>query len=413
MHFLSGKHILVGVCGGIAAYKSAELVRLLRRAGARVRVVMTASAGEFVGARTFQALSGEPVWQHWSDDRSGMDHIDLARWADRILVAPATADFMARLANGRADDLLAAVCLASRAPLLVAPAMNQAMWQHAATVSNVALLKERGVQVRGPAQGEQACGEIGPGRMLEPEQLQQLLSESFEPGLLSGLSVLVTAGPTREALDPVRYLSNRSSGKMGYAVARAAREAGATVQLVSGPVALSPPPGVMVTQVESAAEMLEATLPLARACDIFIAAAAVADYRPASPAGHKLKRQAVEQTLALQPAADVLAAVAALQPQPFCVGFAAETRDLQQNAQKKRLGKGIDMIAANLVGRDLGFETDDNALLLVWEGGQLQLEKDSKYRLAVRLVEQIAARYRASARFTNTEYHAKHPAENT
>jgi phosphopantothenoylcysteine decarboxylase/phosphopantothenate--cysteine ligase len=413
MHFLSGKHILVGVCGGIAAYKSAELVRLLRRAGARVRVVMTASAGEFVGARTFQALSGEPVWQHWSDDRSGMDHIDLARWADRILVAPATADFMARLANGRADDLLAAVCLASRAPLLVAPAMNQAMWQHAATVDNVALLKVRGAQICGPAQGEQACGEVGPGRMLEPEQLLQLLSESFEPGLLSGLSVVVTAGPTREPLDPVRYLSNRSSGKMGYAVARAAREAGATVQLVSGPVALSPPPGVMVTQVESAAEMLEATLPLARTSDIFVAAAAVADYRPASAASHKLKRQAVEQTLALQPAADVLAAVAALQPPPFCVGFAAETGDLQQNAQKKRLSKGVDMIAANLVGRGLGFETDDNALLLVWEGGQLQLEKDSKYRLAVRLVEQIAARYRASARLRNTEHHAKHSAENT
>jgi phosphopantothenoylcysteine decarboxylase/phosphopantothenate--cysteine ligase len=374
---------------------------------------MTASAGEFVGVRTFQALSAEPVWQQWSDDRSGMDHIELARWADRMLVAPATADFLARLAAGRADDLLAAVCLASRAPLLVAPAMNQAMWQHAATLDNVALLKARGVQVCGPAQGEQACGEVGPGRMLEPEQLLQLLSESFEPGLLSGLSVLVTAGPTREPLDPVRYLSNRSSGKMGYAVASAAREAGASVQLVSGPVALPPPPGVMVTQVESAADMLEATLPLARACDIFVAAAAVADYRPASPASHKLKRQAVEQTLRLKPAADVLAAVAALQTPPFCVGFAAETGDLQQNAQKKRLSKGVDMIAANLVGQDLGFETDDNALLLVWEGGQLQLEKDSKYRLAVRLVEQIAVRYRASARFRNTEHHAEHSAENT
>lgn len=412
MNFLSGKHILVGVSGGIAAYKAAELVRLLRRAGARVRVVMTASAGDFVGARTFQALSGEPVWQHWSDDRSGMDHIDLARWADRILVAPATADLLARLASGRADDLLAAVCLASRAPLLVAPAMNQAMWQHPATRDNLALLQARGVRICGPAQGEQACGESGPGRMLEPAELLQSLSDAFCQGLLAGFKVVVTAGPTREPLDPVRYLSNRSSGKMGYAVATAAREAGAEVQLVSGPAALPDPPGMEVTRVETAQDMLEAVLPRARGCDIFIAAAAVADYRPAVVAQDKLRRRSVDTALALQPAADILAAVAALQPQPFCVGFAAETGDLQQNAQKKRLSKGIDMIAANLVGPGLGFETDDNALLLVWEGGQQQLEKDTKYRLAVRLIEQIAARFRASPRHRNTEHHAKHSAEN-
>jgi len=413
MNFLSGKHVLVGVSGGIAAYKSAELVRLLRHAGARVRVVMTATASEFVGVRTFQALSGEPVWQHWSDDRIGMDHIELARWADRILIAPATADLLARLAHGRADDLLAAVCLASRVPLMVAPAMNQAMWQHAATRDNLALLEQRGVQVFGPADGEQACGDVGPGRMLEPQALLQAVSHSFQKGLLAGLKVVVTAGPTREPLDPVRYLSNRSSGKMGYAVAAAAREAGATVELVSGPVELQAPPGVAVTRVETAQNMLEAVLPLARDCDIFIAAAAVADYRPASVAPEKLKRQASDQTLALQPAADVLAAVASLQPAPYCVGFAAETGNLQQHARKKRLSKGVDMIAANLVGPGLGFETDDNALLLVWEGGQLQLEKNTKYRLAVQLIEQIAGRYQASMRHRHTEYHAKHSAENT
>lgn len=413
MNFLSGKHILVGVSGGIAAYKAAELVRLLRAVDAQVRVVMTVSAGEFVGARTFQALSGEPVWQHWSDDRSGMDHIELARWADRIMIAPATADLLARLAQGRADDLLAAICLASEAPLLVAPAMNQAMWRHPATGDNLALLQERGVRVCGPAEGEQACGESGPGRMLEPRELLQTLSDSFQRGDLAGFRVVVTAGPTREPLDPVRYLSNRSSGKMGYAVAAAAREAGADVRLVSGPVALQAPPGVPVTRVESAQDMLDATLPLARDCDIFIAAAAVADYRPAVVAPEKLKRQADAQMLALQPAADILAAVAALRPQPFCVGFAAETADLQQNAQNKRLGKGIAMVAANLVGPGTGFDTDDNALLLVWDGGQLQLEKDTKSRLAVRLIEQIAARYRASTGDRNPYHHAKHPAENS
>jgi phosphopantothenoylcysteine decarboxylase / phosphopantothenate---cysteine ligase len=412
MDFLSGKHVLVGVCGGIAAYKSAELVRLLRRSGAQVRVVMTATAGEFIGARTFQALSGEPVWQHWSDDRSGMDHIDLARWADRILIAPATADLLARLAHGRADDLLTAVCLASRAPLAVAPAMNQAMWQHAATRDNLALLRDRGVLVFGPDEGEQACGESGPGRMLAPQALLQALSDTFNQGLLAGLKVLVTAGPTREPLDPVRYLSNRSSGKMGYAVAAAAREAGAAVWLVSGPVERPAPAGVEVTRVESAQDMLEAVLPRAADCDIFIAAAAVADYRPQSVAPQKLKRKAAQQTLVLQPAPDILAAVAALRPQPYCVGFAAETGDLLQNAQKKRLSKGIDMIAANLVGPGLGIETDDNALLLVWEGGQLQLETDIKSRLAVRLIEQVASRYRASTH-RHTEHHAKHSAENT
>ncbi len=410
MNFLSGKHIVVGVCGGIAAYKSAELVRLLRGAGAEVRVVMTATAGEFVGARTFQALSGQSVWQKWSDDLSGMDHIDLARWADRVLIAPATADLLARLAHGRADDLLAAICLASQAPLLVAPAMNQAMWQHAATQANVSLLSKRGVHLCGPATGEQACGEVGPGRMLEPQALVQAVSDSFRVGILAGLKVVVTAGPTREPLDPVRYLSNRSSGKMGYAVAAAAREAGAVVTLVSGPVALEPPAGVSVVRVESARDMLDAVLQQVADCDIFIAAAAVADYQPVDMAPHKLKRQPTDWTLALRPAPDILAAVASLRPQPFCVGFAAETENLQQNAHHKRVSKGIAMVAANQVGEGVGFDADDNALLLVWEGGQLQLEKDSKYRLARRLVEQVARQYKASVRRTNRESHAKHSA---
>jgi len=410
MNFLSGKHILVGVCGGIAAYKCAELVRLLRNAGARVRVVLTDSAGEFVGARTFQALSGERVWQGWSDDRSGMEHIELARWADRILVAPATADTLARLAQGRADDLLAAVCLASEAPLLVAPAMNQAMWRHPATRDNVAALRARGVQICGPAVGDQACGDVGPGRMLEPPALVQALTESFQPGLLAGLKVLVTAGPTREALDPVRYLSNRSSGKMGYAVAAAAREAGAEVCLVSGPVALDPPPGVELVRVESAQEMLAAVMTRSGISHIFIAAAAVADYQAAEQASQKIKKRTKDWDLKLTPAPDILASVAATQPRPFCVGFAAETEQLQQQAQKKRLRKGIEMIAANLVGEGQGFDVDDNALLLVWEGGQLQLEKTSKYRLAVGLIEQLAGHYKKSTHLSDTEHHAKHSA---
>lgn len=410
MNFLSGKHILVGVCGGIAAYKSAELVRLLRGADAQVRVIMTATAGEFVGARTFQALSGQPVWQGWSDDRTGMDHIELARWADRVLIAPATADLLARLAQGRADDLLAAICLVSQAPLLVAPAMNQAMWQHAATRANVALLGERGVQVCGPAAGEQACGEVGPGRMLEPAALVRALSDSFAQGLLAGLKVVVTAGPTREPLDPVRYLSNRSSGKMGYAVAAAAREAGAAVTLVSGPVTLTAPAGVSVVRVESAREMLEAVLQQVGDCDIFIAAAAVADYQPVEIAPRKLKKQPADWALTLQPAPDILAVVAGLQPQPFCVGFAAETEDLEQNAQRKRLAKGISMVAANQVGGGQGFDADENALLLVWDGGQLQLEKDTKNRLARQLIEQVAGHYKTSTHRSKREPHAKHSA---
>ncbi len=395
MNFLLQKRILLGVSGGIAAYKSAELVRQLRAAGAAVRVVMTPAATGFVAARTFQALSGERVWSDWSDDRTGMDHIELARWADLVLIAPASADTLARLAHGRADDLLAAVCLATTAPLGVAPAMNQAMWSNAATRDNLAVLHKRNVQVWGPAEGAQACGESGPGRMLQPDALVRAVAESFSSARLAGVRVVVTAGPTREPIDPVRFISNRSSGKMGYAVAQAAREAGAQVSLVSGPVALEAPDGVARTMVESAQQMLEVVLQeVAAGCDLFIAAAAVADYRPATPSARKIKKQADCTTLDLQPAPDILATVAALENRPFCVGFAAETEQLQRHAQKKRLGKGVEMIAANRVGKGLGFETDQNELLLVWEGGSQLLAMDIKTRLARRLIECIADLYR-------------------
>jgi phosphopantothenoylcysteine decarboxylase/phosphopantothenate--cysteine ligase len=278
-----------------------------------------------------------------------MDHIELARWAERILIAPASADTLARLAHGRADELLAAICLASEAPLLVAPAMNQAMWRHAATRDNVQCLLKRGVQVCGPDTGEQACGDVGPGRMLAPQALQQALSNSFANGRLAGLKVVVTAGPTREAVDPVRFLGNRSSGKMGYAVARAAREAGASVELVSGPVALGAPAGVQRVVVESAQEMLEAVLTCITDCDIFIAAAAVADYRPLAPESQKIKKQASDWSLQLEPAPDILAMVAALEKRPWCVGFAAETEHLEQNARKKRTVATKNRLAEQLV----------------------------------------------------------------
>jgi phosphopantothenoylcysteine decarboxylase/phosphopantothenate--cysteine ligase len=412
MNFLSQKRILLGVSGGIAAYKSAELVRQLRTAGASVRVVMTRAATGFVTAKTFQSLSGERVWSDWSDDRSGMDHIELARWADRILIAPAGADTLARLAQGRADDLLAAVCLASTVPVCVAPAMNQAMWGNAATRHNIAVLRERNVRVWGPAEGAQACGETGPGRMLEPDALVRAVVDSFASARLAGVKVVITAGPTREAIDPVRFISNRSSGKMGYAVAQAAREAGAQVQLVSGPVELEAPAGVARTVVESAQEMLEAVMAqVAAGCDLFIGAAAVADYRPQRQSVQKIKRQPNCTTLQLEPAPDILAAVAALENRPFCVGFAAETEDLEHHAQKKRLRKGVEVIAANLVGKGLGFEADENELLVVWEGGSQLLTVDVKTRLARGLIECIADLYRHKYEHRDSSQdHAEHSA---
>jgi phosphopantothenoylcysteine decarboxylase/phosphopantothenate--cysteine ligase len=396
MNCLISKRILLGITGGIAAYKSAELVRHLRARGAQVRVVMTQGAQAFITPLTLQALSGQRVHTDLLDAQAeaAMGHIELARWADAVLVAPASADFLARLAQGRADDLLATLCLATTAPLAVAPAMNQAMWANAATRDNLALLGRRGIHVWGPAEGAQACGETGPGRLLEPEALLQCLDGLFAGGALAGRRVLVTAGPTREALDPVRFLSNRSSGKMGYALAAAAAEAGAAVTLVSGPVALDCPSGVTRLWAEDALTMHALVQEQAAAADIFIASAAVADYRPRQVAASKIKKDAATLNLALERNPDILAAVAARPGAPFCVGFAAETDDLAVHARKKRLAKGLDLVAANWVGTSgQGFDSDDNALELFWEGGQASLPQAPKTRLARQLVEVIARLY--------------------
>jgi phosphopantothenoylcysteine decarboxylase/phosphopantothenate--cysteine ligase len=402
MNQLSGKHILLGVTGSIAAYKSAELIRLLRDAGAEVRVVMTRGAGAFITPLTLQALSGHPVYSELLDAgaEAAMGHIELARWADTLLVAPASADFIARLAQGRANDLLTAICLASEAPPGIAPAMNRAMWENAATVANVDTLQRRGIRIMGPAEGIQACGESGPGRLLEPEQLLNALSALFRTGSLAGCRVLVTAGPTREAIDPVRYISNRSSGKMGFAVAAAAAEAGAAVTLVSGPVALQTPPRVTRIDVEDAAAMYAVVLEHAAACDIFIGVAAVADYRPVNAVPRKLKKSAAGLSLELQANPDILAAVAGLPDAPFTVGFAAETDGLESNARHKLVTKGIDMIAANSVAEGQGFDRDDNALQVFWKDGEAQLARTAKPRLARQLVEMIARLYAGKCRGT-------------
>ncbi|MGD2112460.1 MAG: bifunctional phosphopantothenoylcysteine decarboxylase/phosphopantothenate--cysteine ligase CoaBC [Gammaproteobacteria bacterium] len=410
MSCLSGKHVLLGITGGIAAYKCAELVRRLREQGADVRVVMTAAATDFITPLTLQALSGHPVHTDMRDMEveTAMGHIELARWADALLVAPATADFIARRVQGRADDLLSAICLACDAPQAVAPAMNRGMWEDPATRDNIARLRERDLRVYGPAAGEQACGETGPGRMLEPGDLVVELEQLFDTGTLAGCRVLVTAGPTREAIDPVRYIGNRSSGKMGYAVAAAAAEAGARVTLVSGPVGLPKPARVERIAVESAAEMLRAVMERIAAVDIFIAAAAVADYRPLVAAPQKIRKSAPRLTLELERNPDILASVAALDRAPFCLGFAAETEDLEANARAKRRAKALDMIAANRVGSGLGFDADDNALRVYWEGGSAQLVQTRKSRLARQLMRLVAERYQAK-RKPNTvlELHAK------
>ncbi len=395
MNTLTGKHLLLGVTGGIAAYKSAELIRQLRAQGAVVRVVMTAGAQEFITPLTLQALSGNPVHTRLLDDRAeaAMGHITLARWADALLIAPATADFIARLMQGRADDLLCAVTLACEAPLAVAPAMNRAMWDNPATRINITALRSRGIHIFGPALGEQACGETGPGRLLEPDELVTAVAGLFETRALTGRRVLVTAGPTREAMDPVRYLSNHSSGRMGFAMAQAAVEAGAEVILVSGPVSIETPPRVKRIDVVSAADMQRAVLEQVVDCDIFIAVAAVADYRPEQAAGHKLKKTAGQLTLTLVRNPDILAGVAALSNAPFTVGFAAETEAVVDNARAKREAKAVDMIAANQVGTGRGFDAEDNALHVIWAGGERELPLTGKTRLARQLVALIAERF--------------------
>jgi phosphopantothenoylcysteine decarboxylase/phosphopantothenate--cysteine ligase len=394
---LANKKILLGVSGSIAAYKTPDLVRRLRADGAEVEVVLTRAGAEFVTPLTLQAVSGRRVHTRHLDpeDEVVMGHIELARWADLILVAPASAHLIAKLAGGLADDLLSTLCLASAAPLALAPAMNRMMWEHPATRANVATIERRGVRLFGPGSGDQACGESGPGRMLEPEELAALTAAIFQTGRLQGLSVLVTAGPTREMIDPVRFLSNRSSGKMGYALANAAAEAGARVTLISGPVAQPLVAGIHRIEVASAEEMRRRVHEHSD-CDIFIAAAAVADYRPVQSFAHKLKKQGATAVLELERTPDILAEVAALPAAPFTVGFAAETEELAQHAEAKLRHKGLSMVIANLVGREgTGFESDDNVVSIFWHGGRLDLPRASKQRLGRDIIEIIAERYHA------------------
>lgn len=394
MHRLTNRQILLGITGGIAAYKSAELTRLLKGAGADVRIVMTPAATEFITPLTLQALSGHPVHQHLLDPEAeaGMGHIELARWADLILIAPASADFIARFSAGMGDDLLTTLCLASDAPTCLAPAMNQAMWRDPRTQHNIQQLDAQGVKIFGPGSGAQACGDTGPGRMLEPAELAQRTAEMFEHGALSGKCVFITAGPTREPLDPVRFISNHSSGKMGYALAEAAVDAGAQVRLISGPVNLSPPARLEYVQVESAEQMLAAALDGIEHCDIFIAAAAVADYRPVAVAEHKIKKGSEEiMELHLIKNPDIVATVAARDSRPFTVGFAAETRNVIEYARSKLERKGLDLIIANDVSNpEIGFNSDDNAVTLVSPTATTSLPQGPKRLLARQLIDRIA-----------------------
>jgi phosphopantothenoylcysteine decarboxylase / phosphopantothenate---cysteine ligase len=387
---LGGKKILLGITGGIAAYKAAELVRLLVKAGADVRVAMTEAATRFVGSTTMQALSGQPVWTDLWDARvnDAMGHIELSRDRELILVAPASADFMAKLAHGLCDDLLSTLCVARRCPLMVAPAMNVEMWQNAATQRNAEALRADGVQIVGPASGGQACGEMGMGRMTEPADILADVQFFFQPKRLAGRRVVVTAGPTEEPIDPVRVITNTSSGKMGYAVARAAQEAGAEVTLISGPVPLPTPAGVARVDVRTAQEMFEAVKKDAKSADIFISVAAVADYRVKNPSAQKIKKGNGAPRLELEENPDILAWVAALPKPPFCVGFAAESEDLERNAAQKRAQKGIPLLAANLAQQAFG--ADDNAIKLYDERGAHDLGRGPKLELARKLVAHIA-----------------------
>jgi phosphopantothenoylcysteine decarboxylase/phosphopantothenate--cysteine ligase len=393
---LDGKKVLLGVTGGIAAYKSPDLVRRLRERGADVSVVMTDGATRFVTPTTFQAVSGRPVRAGLWDEaaEAAMGHIELARWADQVVIAPASADFLARLAAGMADDLLTTLCLATDAPIAVAPAMNRLMWANPATRENIERLAARGVAVLGPGSGDQACGETGEGRMLEPAVIAEAVAAGLpaDAGPLSGRRVVVTAGPTREPIDPVRYITNRSSGKMGYAVAAAARAAGAEVVLVSGPVNLATPVGVTRIDVETASAMHQAVQEAVAGADIFIGAAAIADYGPATVAEHKIKKKDETMRLELTRVTDVLAAVAARPDRPFVVGFAAETQDLETHARAKLEKKKLDMIAANLVGPGVGFDCDHNTLRVLWDDGSKDLGQASKTELARRLIDAIVER---------------------
>ncbi len=402
LSILDGKRILLGISGSIAAYKTAELARLLIGQGAEVQAVMTDAARRFITPMTLQALTGRTVRAELFDaaHEAAMGHIELARWAQRILIAPASAGFMARLAGGYANDLLTTLCLASPAPRLLAPAMNQGMWADASVRDNVTLLRQRGATFLGPDEGGQACGDNGLGRMLAPERIVDLLAVSFQPESWRGRRVMLTAGPTREAIDPVRYLSNHSSGKMGYAIASALRERGAEVVMVSGPVALSPPEGVRLIRVESAEQMYNAVIQGIHDCDVFIATAAVADYRPVKIHKKKTKKQGGEFTLRLTPNPDILRSVATLKNGPFTLGFAAETHDVTEYARAKLKDKQLDAIAANLVGGDQGgFARDENALTVIWPTGEQHLGMRDKRELAYRLLDVIEPLILESGKF--------------
>ena len=399
-HSLSGQRILLGISGGIAAYKSADLIRRLKERGADVRVILTEGGSHFITPLTLQALSGNPVSSSLLDPaaEAAMGHIELAKWASSILIAPASADLIARLAHGLANDLLTTCVLASAAPLFIAPAMNQQMYKNSATQQNIATLKERKCHILGPASGEQACGDVGAGRMLEPLELVSALEKattSHSNGNWQGKRVLITAGPTREAIDPVRYLSNHSSGKMGFALAAAASAAGAKVQLIAGPVALATPEGVERIDVQSAQQMHAAVMSHASSADVFIGCAAVADYRVAEVAEQKMKKTKQDElqlTLVKNP--DIIADVAALQYQrPFTVGFAAETQDVARYAQDKLNRKKLDLICANDVSRaEQGFNSEQNAIVAYWSGGELSLPLQPKTQLALAIFQLIDQR---------------------
>lgn len=398
MASLTGKNVLLGITGGIAAYKTPDLVRKLKAKGAEVRVVLTSSAKEFVSPLALQAVSGLPVSTDLLDPaaEAAMGHIELAKWADIILIAPASANFIARLSAGMADDLLTTLCLASSAEITIAPAMNQQMYKASVTQHNLELLRSRGIRQLGPAEGEQACGDTGPGRMPEPQELADALEHPCKPGLLEGRCIMITAGPTREAIDPVRYLSNHSSGKMGYALAQAAAESGARVILVSGPVALSVPPGCERIPIQSAQQMHDAVMQQISEVDIFVGCAAVSDYRPAACEEQKIKKAGSDKlTLTLIKNPDILGDVAALPQPPFTLGFAAETQQVKEYAQRKLATKKLDMIAANDVSKqNIGFNSDMNALNVYWETGETSLPITDKLNLARQLLALVAAKYK-------------------
>ena len=395
MHSLTNKNILLGVTGGIAAYKAAEIVRHLKKSGSSVRVVMTKSAEEFITPLTLQALSGNRVSRELLDAEAeaAMGHIELAKWADGILIAPATANTLARLSSGRGDDLLSTITLAFEGPISLAPAMNQAMWRDSRTQENLKKLIDKGYILCGPGSGEQACGDFGLGRMLEPLEIMEIFSDSFKEGMLSGKTVLITAGPTKEPIDPVRFITNRSSGKMGYSLAEAAIDAGAIVTLITGPVDIEPPMKCNTIPVETAKEMHEAVMHHVNKKDIYIGTAAVSDYRPARKNETKLKKDDKGSPLILELVEnqDILKSVSELEERPFVVGFAAETNDLIKNAKTKFKNKGLDLIVANDVSdKSIGFDSDDNAVTLITKSRNLAIEKESKRKIAKKIIKLIA-----------------------